>query len=301
MSWVVEQSENTPAVHVNGDTITCTHNGFFGSPINVMYKDPASQNGEYFWQVEFPEVQEAGGVSVGLTTENSFKSGWGLTAMKYLGNLSDGSALLVSAFGNQIKQNDKIGILLQLTNEDLKMYIFHNERPLGLAFHISSPYPKPLYPVVSFNSNGKVKISRLQQIPKSLERTSAEFTGVNGHWKIIDYPPHPECIGCKFEIKHENQNTYHLHARVVNSMNCSLQHDSTSNQWKSSPVVSTMMMGPPEDMKKEGLIGNLISDIQRLEVPDQQHLIIRTNNGIQAQLERFTVPAPAAVTQNIFN
>ncbi|CAF4148039.1 unnamed protein product [Rotaria sordida] len=84
-------------------------------------------------------------------------------------------------------------------------------------------------------------------------------------------------------------------------MNCSLQHDSTSNQWKSSPVVSTMMMGPPEDMKKEGLIGNLISDIQRLEVPDQQHLIIRTNNGIQAQLERFTVPAPAAVTQNIFN
>lgn len=146
MSWVVEQSENTSAVTVHGDTITSTSDGYYGSPINVMFKDPASDNGQYFWQLEFQELQENGGASVGLTTERGFKNGWGLRAMKYLGNLSDGSGLLVSAFGDQISQNDKVGLLLQLTNADLKFYLFHNERPLGLAFHIQSPYPKPLYP-----------------------------------------------------------------------------------------------------------------------------------------------------------
>lgn len=62
------------------------------------------------------------------------------------GNLSDGSALLVSQFGDSIKQGDKVGILLRLSNADLKMFLFHNDRPLGLAFHVNAPYPKPLYP-----------------------------------------------------------------------------------------------------------------------------------------------------------
>jgi hypothetical protein len=148
MSWVVEQSENSSAVNVNDDTITCTKEEYYGSPINVMYKDPADQNGQYFWQIEFTELsaQSSGSVSVGLTTDKGFQSGWGLKAMNYLGNLSDGSGLLVQNFGDRIKQNDKIGILLQLSDADLKMYIFHNDQPLGLAFHIQSPYPKPLYP-----------------------------------------------------------------------------------------------------------------------------------------------------------
>lgn len=63
-----------------------------------------------------------------------------------IGNLSDGSGLLVQSFGDRIKGGDKIGVLLQLTDADMKMYLFHNERSLGLAFHVQSPYPKPLYP-----------------------------------------------------------------------------------------------------------------------------------------------------------
>ncbi|CAF4176557.1 unnamed protein product, partial [Rotaria magnacalcarata] len=84
------------------------------------------------------------------------------------------------------------------------MYIFHNEKPLGLAFHVQAPYPKPLFPVVSFNANGKVKIYRSQEMPMSLERSSLEFTGINGNWKIIDYPQHRECVGYQFEIANEN-------------------------------------------------------------------------------------------------
>ncbi|CAF1274658.1 unnamed protein product [Rotaria magnacalcarata] len=301
MSWIVEQTENTSAVNVNGDTITCTNDGYYGSPINVMYKDPANQNGQYFWQAEFRELQESGGASIGLTTEHDFKGGWGLRAMKYLGNLSDGSGLLVSAFGEQISQNDKVGILLQLTSEDLKIYIFHNEKPLGLAFHVQAPYPKPLFPVVSFNANGKVKIYRSQEIPMSLERSSLEFTGINGNWKIIDYPQHRECVGYQFEIANENENRFSLHARVINSLNCHLQYNPANNQWKTSAIMSTLMAGPPEEMHKESLISSFISGIYRVETQGQHQLVIQTNNGDQARLERFAVPPPSPVTQNIFN
>ena len=87
MSWIVEQSESASAVTVSGNTIQCRQDGYYGSPINVMYKDPADRNGEHFWEVELQEADGQGGgsISVGLTTEQCFTSGWGLRAMKYLG------------------------------------------------------------------------------------------------------------------------------------------------------------------------------------------------------------------------
>ncbi|UJR20432.1 hypothetical protein I4U23_023563 [Adineta vaga] len=303
MSWSVEQSENTSAVNVSGDTITCTSASGYGSPINVLYKDPADKNGQYFWEIDVNEAEEQGGVSVGLTTDQGFQSGWGLKAMKYLGNLSDGGCLLVESFGDQIKQGDKVGILLQLTDAEMKVYLFHNNRPLGLAFHFQSPYSKPLYPIVSFSSNGKVKISRSQNIPSGLNRTAPQYNGVEGDWKIVDFPQHSECIGCQLEIQRQDgsQHMYHLYARVVNNLSCRLEFTSSLNEWKPSHVMSTMMAGPPEEMEKETVVSGLISNIQRLNVQGQGQLIIQTKNGEQVRLERFTKAGPSAVTQNIFN
>lgn len=158
-----------------------------------------------------------------------------------------------------------------------------------------------IFQVISFNSNGKVKIHRSQEIPKSLERATSQFTGINGNWKLIDYPKHPECIGYQFSIEGVDQNTYNLHAHVINSLNCHLEYNPVSNQWKTSGIMTTLMAGPPEEMQKESLISDLISGIQRVDTSGPQNLLIQTNNGEQARLERFTVPPPTPVTQNIFN
>ncbi|CAF3723994.1 unnamed protein product [Rotaria sordida] len=178
-----------------------------------------------------------------------------------LGNLSDGSGLLVQSFGNQIKQGDKIRILLELTDGDMKMYLFHNERPLGLAFHVHSPYPKPLYPVVSFGCNGKVTITRSDQIHGSLERLSSQCNNVEGKWKVIDFPQHPECIDCQFKIqRHEHgENMYVLFTNVVNMLHCSLEHNPTTNEWKSADVISTLMTGPLELIEEEHVIRTLLA------------------------------------------
>lgn len=319
MSWVVEQSENTSAVNVQGDTITCTSDSGYGSSINVLYKDPAKENGEYFWQIEFQNLdcQNGGSPSIGLTTDEGFQAGWGLKAMSYLGNLSSGSALLVPNFGESIAQNDKLGLLLQLNDADLKFYIFHNDKPLGLAFHIQSPYPKPLYPckcvmrnstdslfislVIGFSCNGTAKISRSKQIPTSLNRTAAQFKGIEGHWKIIKNDQHPETVGGEFEITKENENTHGLQTRVCNRLFCTFEHDPSNNEVKMFPVMSTMMGGPPEEMKKERTVNELISAIQNLTTQGEQQLLVQTNDDQQIQFERFQPPPPSPVTENIFN
>jgi hypothetical protein len=142
----------------------------------------------------------------------------------------------------------------------------------------------------------------LQQIPSSVDRKPLYFNGFVSHWEIIDYPQYPDCIGCQVEITQNDQdkNMYGLHSRVVNSLNCTLQHDPTTNQWKASSVMSTLTAGPPEQMKIEQILTNLISKIQNLKVQDDSQLVIETNDGEQVRLESFTKAAPSPVTKNIF-
>jgi len=320
MSWVVEQSDNTSAVAVNGNTVACAKEGYYGSPINVLYKDAANQNGQYYWIVEVPQLDtDSGSVSVGLTTDQGFKAGWALKGMSYLGNLSDGGALLVSSFGERIKSGDKVGLLLQLTDGDLKFYIFLNNQPLGLAFNVQAPYPKPLYPcktinqidedyfffffflVVSFSGNGQVNITRSQQIPTALTRNAAQFTGIEGNWKITNNSANPETVGVQLEIKQREPNTYGLHAKVLNNLNGAIQYDPSTQQYRSTAMMTTLMGGPPEVMQKERVVSQLLSGLTDLKTQGDQQLILQTSNGQQVQLERYVVPAPSPVTKNIFN
>ena len=156
--------------------------------------------------------------------------------------------------------------------------------------------------MVSFDANGKVKISRTQTIPTKLDRSAAQFSGVEGHWKIVEYNQHPECCGSQFEIerKDRGEHVYSIHGHVVNHLNCTVEHDPRTNQWKASPVMSTMMAGPPELMNKEKLVSELLSHIQQLEPQGQEHLIVHTNANERVRLDRFAVATPDAVTQNIF-
>ena len=87
----------------------------------------------------------------------------------------------------------------------------------------------------------------------------------------------------------------------MNNMNCGLEQNPSSKQWKTTPVASTMMGGPPAEMQKEQLVGNFISAIQNLDLDGPQNLRVRTSNGEQVRLQRFTPAGPAAVTNNIFD
>ena len=97
------------------------------------------------------------------------------------GNLSDGSCLLVGEFGDFFGDGNKaqkIGFILDLTPNELKIYIVQNDRPLGLAFVHSAPYASKLHPTISFCESGTVEIR---------DRT-AEVSNLDGLLTRTDYP-----------------------------------------------------------------------------------------------------------------
>jgi hypothetical protein len=146
-------------------------------------------------------------------------------------------------------------------------------------------------------------IVRSRDIPTVLNRAAIEFHGVEGQWRIVDYRQHPECTGCQFEIKRTDrgQHTYSFHTRVVNNLAWHLEYDQNSHTWKASQGISTMMSGPPAEMRKETIVNTFMLEIERLDVDEQGHLIMRINQDEQIRLERFTGSTPGTVTENIFN
>ncbi|CAF3852067.1 unnamed protein product [Rotaria sp. Silwood1] len=115
---------------------------------------------------------------------------------------------------------------------------------------------------------------------------SATLDSINGSWKMIDYPPHPECVGCIFEISHESPNKYHFSTRVINGIGCILEYDPENNECKTCSIRSTEMGGPPEKMKKESFIMDFLSHINFVVAEDEQHLTVKTTNGDAAHFER---------------
>ncbi|CAF1029218.1 unnamed protein product [Rotaria sordida] len=117
----------------------------------------------------------------------------------------------------------------------------------------------------------------------------SHVTDVEGDWKIVDYPQHPDCVNCQIEIKGYglDPNVFKLDMDVTNHLTCILKHNSTTNQWAISDFSSTEIGALPEEMYKEDVLRNLISGLQKLEVQDEHQLIIKTNNGEQVRLERL--------------
>ncbi|CAF3655562.1 unnamed protein product [Rotaria sp. Silwood1] len=302
MSWIIEPSDSaSSAISIQGNTVTCQKEGFYGSPINVLWKDPAENPGVYYWQIEFSQLDEQSNASVGLTTQDHFKAGYDIKAMEYNGNLADGNAFLVGSFGERIKQGDNIGILLNLTDSEMKVYLFLNERPLGLAFHVQAPFPKILFPVVSFSTNGEATIVHSKQVPTSLDRQEEQFDGIEGHWKLVDYPQHSDCTGYNFHLFKQDgtdNNSYHLSTSVINSMNTTLYYDPSTNKWQSHRGMQTLMGGDHESMRKEDVISKLINGITGIELQGQQLVI--TSNENQVKLERYTPKPPKTYTKNVF-
>lgn len=58
-----------------------------------------------------------------------------------------------------VQNGHKIGFIIDLTGNELKIYIVQNGRSLGLAFVHPEPFSNELHPCVSFTQPGTVEIT----------------------------------------------------------------------------------------------------------------------------------------------
>ncbi|CAF1465496.1 unnamed protein product [Rotaria sordida] len=91
-----------------------------------------------------------------------------------------------------------------------------------------------------------------------------------------------------FKISKDAESSiYHFYTTVINSIHCDLTFSYSTRKWNTSNCRSTLMAGPPDVMKKETIVFNLISNIQEIDVKSVQLLIITTTSGEQVQFARY--------------
>jgi len=205
-------------------------------------------------------------------------------------------------FGPAPKGGDTIGMLVDLTqNEKLKVYFFHNNRPLGLAFDISGVQDE-LFPVVSFNEEaGKVEIQK-NNTPSQRTFVPEEFTGFNGKWSLksfIDNQTDQEIdnITVSLVVVQISDESFALKFHVVNFLSTTIT--CTNGSWSTTPVIGTRIGTHGLGSMMESLLLNMLPAINRFEIENGNTLVLASAQKI-AKFERTIQTAPQPSTENPF-
>lgn len=252
-AWRVDNPSNEQLL-VNGNTVT--HVGKKGKS-NAIYLG-ASGAGYY----EF-EVRGSSGLWIGITSEDKFGEGYKTKGLFFggPGNLADGSGLIIGEWGPAIADNDLIGMLIELENQNLKIAFSKNGFGLGVAYFISDWTIAPFHPAVSLESEGqsvtiKCLTENLPDMTKFLP-SHIPAPGLEGKWKGNNY---------HVSIKQMSANEYRLHAKVSNRIGCAFKLNPSDNTvtWV-SPVSSTLMFPDPSMNELEVEVTNLLKSLKAVK------------------------------------
>eukprot|EP00092_Neocalanus_flemingeri_P021705 GFUD01023543.1.p1 GENE.GFUD01023543.1~~GFUD01023543.1.p1 ORF type:complete len:292 (+),score=99.40 GFUD01023543.1:312-1187(+) len=254
MSWNSDESGN--AVASGGEV---KHGGAVGSEKkgNAMWMEDNSGEGVQCWNFD---ITGGKGMWVGVGTQENFGSGYKLKGLMYggPGNLSDGGALVTGHWGPKFGEGDKIGMRIEISGDRTTLAFSKNGVGLGVAYDISGWTGSPLRPVVSLDSaDQSVVISSMAVCSlETMAPASGPPAGVAGSWQ------HDKEQKCQLSIEAEEAGQWRVGAKVGNSMSCIVTEN--SGVFSAGPVMSTMMMPPPELQTLETSVEQLLSGITNI-------------------------------------
>lgn len=298
--WITDGSSGFT---IKGNVVTHADDRGVDNVFNAMWRDgDGVASGEHYWKIQFHTLSH--GAGVGFTSKDHFKQGYACNAIKYLGNLSNGSGLLVGKFGPSPKAGDIIGILAVFVGDRLQMYIDLNQQSLGLAFDVPASTFKSIYPVVAFHKSGSATCTKESKIPNIRVRAPDDFTGIEGDWKLgyfeekrID-PERFKQSGIDSEflvvptstITKSGPYEYSWHVQMVNNLSTTLSRK--DGIWKTSNSSLTMMLGTPQSLKLEYEISSLIEEVKVVELDYRGDLIIKSDRIVTSWRRYDSTPAP---------
>lgn len=223
--WIADGSDE---FIINGEVVT--HTEGVDNVFNALWQDGDGVSSEkHYWKIHFPTLVD--GASVGLTSQDHFKKGYDCKALKYSGNLSSGSGLLVANFGPSPKQGDTIGIMAVFEGEGLQVYVDVNGKNLGLTFNVTASTFKSVHPMVSFKKSGSATCTKQAEVL----RDTTTFTGIEGNWKLIQFvdngtqlTPRPFTT----KISKEATDKYSWQVKVLNHLWTDLSKE--DGKWKTT-------------------------------------------------------------------
>ena len=151
-----------------------------GTPFNIRLDDDPSNclkpTDNLYFEVtlEGPEPP-TGTLAVGLVSKTEFLPGWKTRGMFYNGNITNGSALKVSSFGDRLKNvGDKLGVYLLRNDSEqhtIKVIFYLNGRCLGVGFDIPSTTSNDIfYPCLHLDGKATIKYTSPSSFPLTIDR-----------------------------------------------------------------------------------------------------------------------------------
>ena len=163
-NWVLDKL-NDSSVEISGSKLSVKYpeNGYLTPHFNALYQGLVAneKNKKYVW--EFTCVKNC--YSVGVAKKgNYFLDGHSIKGAFVHYNLHNNGELLVSGFTDGIEDGDRITYILDAGEQELKIYIVQNDRPLGLAYIQKAPYSNEIHPAVVFAGPGTVEIKEKKDV-----------------------------------------------------------------------------------------------------------------------------------------
>jgi len=196
------------------------------------------------------------------------------------------------SFGPSPSAGDVIGILADFCKDRLKVYIDINGKSLGLAFDVPATTFKSIFPFVSFSKSGSATCTKQSEIPNITDRAPTPFSDIQGDWKLSSVQENGDRLKlqssptCK--IRKEDANTYSWFVKVANNVSTRLSNE--GGNWKTSHVLSTRMLGPPELMKLERTISALMEGLKDIKIEANGHLSAKSENTLSAWTRYDSTP-----------
>ena len=243
----------------------------------------------YYFTANVQEL-DGGALGLGIVNKNEFKSGWKCKGMFYNGNLSNGSAALLTDFGDFIKGGDQIGVLVirsKKSNEDdfsMELIIYLNGRCLGSAFKINEMNNDAMecyYPCLHIDGNAVVNftfITNESDFPSARHRQACSYgDSYSGDWllkkifrgpELSEHPllQHNNMKGIILSLHLMGTSHYNLSVKVGNTLRTNLHvigHDDAFDKIEIGRVMSTMMRPTPEQSELEQLLSSCLPSIYK--------------------------------------
>ncbi|RWS03154.1 hypothetical protein B4U79_16540 [Dinothrombium tinctorium] len=271
------------------------------SPTNCYFTFPSHgvNTGKHYYEFKF---EEGSGNFVGFTTREKFGRSYSIRGLFYGGSLSDGSALLMPDFGPRISAGDKVNLLLDLSENSLKLYVFHNNVPLGLAFDLKVSNLQGLYPTVKAYGAAYVCITKLDDLPSTLERQQKVYEGIEGDFKLVQAVDNGNVVSTDvwktftLSIRRTIRTLYRLHFTVINTISAPLIKNE-DGKYTVGTAISTMIGTYGEHAKAESFLAKVLRNFEDISI-DGDILQVKAKHSTYVEFKRYQVPTPKPVTKN---
>lgn len=262
-----------------------------GTPLNVCYDDaPPTASGEWCFEVILVKITKGSSVSVGLVNKEEMLPGWKARGMFYNGNLTNGSAALVTSFGPYLKEGDTVGVYV--TNNNRNVTFYYDGRCLGTGFSLSTE--KTYIPCIHVSGEVQISFAIPTNLPATLSKEGVS-EGMVDEWKLVEAVNEagaavaiPEDRDIVLNLGVSGPDGYDLSLRVGNILRCRASKEDGGGI-KMGMVMSTMMEPPPELKEIEAFLSSSLPNGTSLELQDNKRLILTGDVSFQLKLvfERY--------------